>query len=375
MIIRFPNLHFYIEGVPRAFRILNMEFTMYGAMIALGLLVGLLTIWIHAGRQGKNVNRILGAVIAAFIGGTAGGRALYIFCNYSSYDGDLVKMLSLREGGMSVFGTIIGAVILVHLYCLLTRGSFLETADVLVTGAAVAQAIGRWGDYFNRSSFGEYTDWFWAMQIPIADVRSEEVTSLMRENLVDAGGISFIQVTPVFFIESVLCLILFFWLLTGSRHRKYDGQLYFRYMTAYGVIRFACEWLRTDRLLIPGTKIGLSLVLSLAFIVFFGLQGLVRSSLARKREEIRREGEERFYQDSGMQERIEQRRENSRQDYSEEELESEKAAIKERIRAEREEAYRQELEEKMNILHQKEFQKAENLAEEPPTKTGDGSVS
>ena len=345
MIIRFPNLHFYVEGVPRAFRILGAEFTMFGAMIALGMFLGLLVVWIQAGRQGKSINLILGAFIAATIGAIAGGRALYVVCSDSIYHGDLVEILRINDGGMSVYGAILGAMLLVLLYSAVTRSSYLKTADVLVLGAAVTQAVGRWGDYFNRSSFGEYTNWYWAMQIPITDVRTEEVTARMRENLIDVGGVSYVQVTPVFLIESVLCLILFLWLLGCSRHRRYDGQIYIRYMTGYGLIRFACEWLRTDKLIFPGVKVGISLVLSLAFVIYFGLQGLIRSSLAKKREEIRRQAEEKYYEQSDFRQRIEQRKETARPDYTEQDKET----VKARIQEEREAAYRKELDEKIRI--------------------------
>ena len=63
MTIRFPNLHFYVEDVPRAYRILGMEFTLFGAMIAAGMFLGLLVIWVQAGRQKKNVNKILGGFL------------------------------------------------------------------------------------------------------------------------------------------------------------------------------------------------------------------------------------------------------------------------------------------------------------------------
>ena len=116
MIIRFPNLHFYVEGVPRAFRIFGAEFTMFGAMIALGMFLGLLVVWIQAGRQGKSINLILGAFIAATIGAIAGGRALYVVCSDSIYHGDLVEILRINDGGMSVYGAILGAMLLVLLY-------------------------------------------------------------------------------------------------------------------------------------------------------------------------------------------------------------------------------------------------------------------
>ena len=348
MTIRFPNLYFYVEDVPRAYRILGMEFTLFGAMIAAGMFLGLLVIWVQAGRQKKSVNLMLGAFLFACIGGLIGARLLYVAAHWDSYSDDILKILNIREGGLEMYGGIIGGMLFVMLFCLVARVSFYSTADVLVLGLALGQAVGSWGSYFNRSSFGEYTDWLWAMQLPVSAVRPEEVTDLMRENLADIQGVSYIQVTPVFFIESVLCLILFAYLLGRSRKRLYDGQIYVQYMVGFGLIYFLCEWLRTDKLMFPGLDIGAGLLISLVFVVYFGLQGMIRASLAKKREAARREVRERHQrEESGLEERIREREETARPDYSSEEMQSEKAAARERIKEEREAEYRKELDEKL----------------------------
>ena len=141
MTIRFPNLHFYVEDVPRAYRVLGMEFTMFGAMIAIGLFLGLLVIWIQAGRQKKSINQILGAFLFACIGGLIGARLLHVAAHWDSYSDDILKILNIREGGLEIYGGIIGGMLFVMLFCLIARASFYSVADVLVLGLALGEAI------------------------------------------------------------------------------------------------------------------------------------------------------------------------------------------------------------------------------------------
>lgn len=97
--------------------------------------------------------------------------------------------------------------------------SFWQSADIACLGILLGQAIGRWGNFFNRESFGEYTNLPWAMQIPVSAVRSGEVSGAMRDNLLTINGISYIQVQPVFLYESLWCLLLFL-LLMAMRRKK-----------------------------------------------------------------------------------------------------------------------------------------------------------
>lgn len=104
----------------------------------------------------------------------------------------------LFTGGL--FGGMLGAAI----YCAIRKKAFMQMADTACMGLVIAQIIGRWGDFFNRESFGEYTNSIFAMQLPLSAVRSSEVTSVMRENLETIGGVSYIQVHPSFFTKSLL---------------------------------------------------------------------------------------------------------------------------------------------------------------------------
>ena len=162
-------------------------------------------------------------------------------------------------------------------------------------GLLISQIIGRWGDFFNRESFGEYTGSYFAMQLPLSSVQSGSVSALMRENLTVVDGISYIQVHPVFLYESALCLILLFFLLASQRRKKFQGEIFMRYMSLYGLIRCFTEWLRTDGIRIPGTRISVSFVISAFLFLFFGTEALVRRAMEKKRAAARKRRKEALY--------------------------------------------------------------------------------
>ena len=164
--------------------------------------------------------------------------------------------------------------------------NFWKMADTVSLGILLGQIIGRWGNFFNRESFGEYADLPWAIQIPISAVRSGEVSGNMRDNLLTINGISYIQVQPVFLYESLWCLILLLILLALRRKKKYDGELFMIYLAGYGLGRFLFEWLRTDKLYIPGTRIGVSLVISAALFIIYTPTVIVHGVMAQKRAAV-----------------------------------------------------------------------------------------
>lgn len=173
-------------------------------------------------------------------------------------------------------------------------------ADTACMGLVIAQIIGRWGDFFNRESFGEYTNSIFAMQLPLSAVRSSEVTSVMRENLETIGGVSYIQVHPVFLYESLWCLLLFLLMLVWKRKKRFHGEVFLRYLAGYGLGRFILEYLRTDKLTIPGTSIGICQVISAALFLICAVVVTVESSMAKKRAARRRRRREQDYEAQEM---------------------------------------------------------------------------
>ena len=118
----------------------------------------------------------------------------------------------------------------------------------------------------------------------------------MRENLVTVNGVSFVQVHPAFFYESAWCLVLFLLLLVWKRRKSFQGEIFLRYLTGYGLGRFLLEWIRTDKLVIPGTGISVSMVISVILFVLCGIMGMVRRTMAKKRAKVKKRRREEDYE-------------------------------------------------------------------------------
>ena len=295
MSIRFPNIGINLSYVGRGISVFGYEITFYGILIALGMMLGICFIVLEAKRRGQEPNLYLGMILTSMIIGTIGGRLLYVAFSWTLYRGNIQSIFNIRNGGMSFYGALFGGILGALLFGRIKKTSFWKVADTASMGLLISQIIGRWGDFFNRESFGEYTGSYFAMQLPLSSVQSGSVSALMRENLTVVDGISYIQVHPVFLYESALCLILLFFLLASQRRKKFQGEIFMRYMSLYGLIRCFTEWLRTDGIRIPGTRISVSFVISAFLFLFFGTEALVRRAMEKKRAAARKRRKEALY--------------------------------------------------------------------------------
>lgn len=112
-------------------------------------------------------------------------------------------------------------------------------------GLLSGQIIGVWGNFFNREAFGEYTDSLFAMGLPMDSVQKSAVTKLMKQHLVTFRDMDYIQVHPLFFYESIWCLLLLLILLLYTWRKKFEGEIFLRYLAGYGLGKCVIEWLRT----------------------------------------------------------------------------------------------------------------------------------
>ena len=296
MSIQFPNLGINLDYVGKSIQIFGFEITFFGLIIALGMLLGLGFVILEAKRCGENKDEYLEMMIISLLFGVIGARLLYVACSWNLYKGNIVQIFNIRNGGLCFYGGLFGGMLGAAIYCGVRRKPFMQMADTASMGIIVAQIIGRWGDFFNRESFGEYTNSIFAMQLPLSAVRSSEVTSAMRENLETIGGTSYIQVHPTFFYESAWCLLLFLLMLVWKRKKCFQGQVFLRYLAGYGLGRFVIEYLRTDKLLIPGTSIGISQLISAALFLICALVAAVEGTMAKKRAARRRRRREQDYE-------------------------------------------------------------------------------
>lgn len=264
--IHFPNLGIHLENVGQSISVFGFEIAYYGMIIGLGIMAGVAIAIYEAKRTKQNTETYFDLALYAVICSIIGARIYYVVFSWDSYKDDLLSIFNLREGGLAIYGGVIAAVITTYVFGRVKKISFGTLADTAGLGLILGQSIGRWGNFFNREAFGEYTNNLFAMQLPLNAVRSSDVTELMREHMEVIDGITYIQVHPTFLYESLWNLAVLIGLLLWRKHKKFEGEIFLLYLLGYGAGRAWIEALRTDQLLIPGTEIAVSQVLAIVLI-------------------------------------------------------------------------------------------------------------
>ncbi len=267
--ISFPHLGITLQHVGRFITIGSFSFTWYGIVLAVAMVSGIWLAVALARRAGQDEELYFNFAILAIILSVLGARIYYVIFTWDYYSAHPLEILNIRGGGLAIYGGIITALITAAVYCRIKK---LDTAvffDIGIIPLALGQMIGRWGNFFNREAFGEYTDSLLAMRLPLEAVAPEDVTARMQANAVQIDGTVFIQVHPTFLYESLwnLALVLLMLLMLLRWRRRPKGLVFLTYLTGYGIGRFWIEGLRTDQLLIPGTAIAVSQMLSLILAV------------------------------------------------------------------------------------------------------------
>ncbi len=251
MDINFPNLHIYLEHVGKNINVFGITIAYYGMIIGAAILIGFLIATAEAKRTGQNPEDYLDMGIVGVIAGIAGARIYYVIFSWDLYKDNLLSIFNLREGGLAIYGGVIGAVIAVFVMAAVKKKSPFQILDTIALALLNGQMLGRWGNFFNREAFGEYTDCLFAMRLPVDAVRPGDITELMRENMQRIDGVSYIQVHPTFLYESLWCAGLLIILFLYRKHKKYEGELFLMYLFGYGAGRVWIERLRTDQLVLP----------------------------------------------------------------------------------------------------------------------------
>lgn len=265
--IEFPNLGIYLENVGKAVTVFNFDIAYYGITIGIGMLMGILIASWQAKRVGVNPEHIVDLAMYGIIFGIIGARIYYVVFSWDMYKDDPLSVFNLREGGLAIYGGVIAAIITVIIFGKVKKISAPLLFDAAGPGLILGQAIGRWGNFFNREAFGEYTDNLLAMRIPIDAVRKSDVTELMREHIQTIDGVDFIQVHPTYLYESLWCLMILVIMLVFTKYKKFDGEVFLIYLLGYGLGRVWIEGLRTDQLLLPVVELPVSQLLAGLLIV------------------------------------------------------------------------------------------------------------
>ena len=281
--IAFPNLEIYLHNVPHGFTVFGFFIALYGVFIGIGMMAGILLAARVAKKSKITPDTVWDFAFLAIVVSVICARIYYVIFRWDYYKDDLLSIFNLRQGGLAIYGGVIGAFVMIFSYSKVKKISPAVLGDVCTPGLILGQVIGRWGNFTNREVFGEYTNNLLAMRLPIDAVRAEDISSSLASHI--EAGTNYIQVHPTFLYESlwnlgVLALMLIFW-----NKKKYEGQISLLYLGGYGLGRAWIEGIRTDTLFIPHTKIPVSQALAIACVVFAIVMNAALSAKAREEKQ------------------------------------------------------------------------------------------
>ena len=266
--INFPHLGIYLDHVGKSISVFGFEIAYYGIIMGSSILLGLFLAEREAKRTGQDPDTYTDMIIYAIIFSIICARAYYVIFSWENYKDNLLSIFNLRQGGIAIYGAIIGAVTTVYVYSRVKKISFTLMLDTACIGLVAGQILGRWGNFFNREAFGGYTDGLLAMQLPVSAVRAHEITDEMWAHVQMIGGEQFIQVHPTFLYESLWNIGVICFLYWYRTRKKFEGELFLTYLLGYGLGRIWIEGLRTDQLQIGHTGIPVSQLLAGVLILF-----------------------------------------------------------------------------------------------------------
>lgn len=266
--IAFPHLGIYLENVPKSFSVFGFEIALYGLIIGIGVILGVLMAVRIAKLEDMNTDIIWDFAIYAVIFSVIGARIYYVVFSWDMYKGKPLSIFNIRQGGLAIYGAVIAAFLTLYVYSKIKKLSPYQIGDCGVYGLILGQIIGRWGNFFNREVFGGHTNSIFAMRLPVDAVRAQDIAQSHIDGMTAMGDVNFIQVHPTFLYEGLWNLALLIAMILYHKRKRYHGQMCLVYLGGYGIGRFIIEGIRTDRLLIPGTQIAVSQVLGLLLFIF-----------------------------------------------------------------------------------------------------------
>lgn len=253
--ITFPNLGIEINPDQIAIKAESMKKILgfgkdiywYGIIIAVGFLLAVVYGLRRAKDFGLNDDNILDMLFVAVPTAIICARLYYCIFEWKHFSHDPISVLYIWEGGLAIYGGVIGAVVSVLIFSKIKKMPFGIYGDVGGLGLLIGQMIGRWGNFINREAHGSVTNSFFKMGLETID------------------GVVYYH--PTFLYESVWNLVGFIALHFYSKRRKFDGEIFLLYIAWYGLGRSWIEGLRTDSLYFFGTGIRTSQLLAILSLV------------------------------------------------------------------------------------------------------------
>lgn len=258
----------------------------YGVIIAFGFILAAL----FGGRKAyvwkMSLDHMVDVLIYGIIGAVIGARLYYVAFQWDFYKDNLLSIFKIWEGGLAIYGGIIGGIITAYFVCKKTGLPFLKLLDLIGMALPIGQGIGRWGNFTNQEAFGINTTSLFGMT-------SDKIVDYINSHQQEFAeyGIEMnpdLPVHPTFLYESVWCLLGFLILyIVCQKFHKFDGQLILGYGIIYGLERTVVEGLRIDSLYIGDTNLRVSQVVSLVLVIVCTVITIYKFAKLNKEKKLR----------------------------------------------------------------------------------------
>ncbi|MCB2362113.1 prolipoprotein diacylglyceryl transferase [Clostridium estertheticum] len=233
---------------PIAFNIFGLDIRWYGILIAIGMMIGITLANFTCRLKSLDYDEFLNIVLISFPMAIIGARAYYVIFEFSQYKDNLIGIFNIRQGGLAIHGGIIFGMITAYIYTRYRKESLLKFVDVAAPSIIIAQAIGRWGNFFNSEAHGG----------PVTQGFISIFPNFIQKGMLIDG----VYYQPTFLYESIwnvaVGLLLIYLLTKALKH----GTVFFTYIGLYSLGRFFIEGLRTDSLMLGSIRVAQLISLS-----------------------------------------------------------------------------------------------------------------
>lgn len=250
-LVKFPAFNLEIKFSKIAFYLFGIPIYKYAVCIVLGIIIALILARLSKEKFQNKFDDILELSLYSIIAGIVGARIYFVIFNLQYYLSSPFQILNFRDGGLAIYGGLIAGAIVALIYCKFKNINFLNCLDYIVPFVAIAQSIGRWGNFFNIEAYGETTK------------------SIFRMGIQTING--YIEVHPVFLYESISTFFIFIFLKHRQKQRKFQGEIFLEYLMLYSFDRIFLEGVRTDSLMLFNFRISqiLSIFIFIVSLIFF----------------------------------------------------------------------------------------------------------
>lgn len=245
----------------------------YSIFIFIGLLTASILVFKEARKRNIDEDFLINLIFNTIIIGLIGARVYYVLFNIPYYASNPIEILAVWNGGLAIHGGIFAALAFILIYCKKKNVNSLQLLDIIVVGLIIAQAIGRWGNFFNSEAYGQVTTY--------AELKAQQIPTFIINGMYILGDYR----QPTFFYESTWCFAGFLAMLIIRKYKYLKrGQLTGFYLFWYGLGRLLIESLRTDSLMLGPIKIAqvVSIIFIITGIVLF-VYNLIKSTPTDKR--------------------------------------------------------------------------------------------